>query len=156
MRLASVRRTKKQRRHVGNKKLFPKYRILASLNDAGPSEVCFRYGDGIFATKIPVLFGGTATQKSALKWASQQNLPPVISVQHDPLMGPDRESFLDANNGVRCFDPHAMTLVALECLGEKEPRIIKVYWCDIISYNETDITKILNRKTGTYIVSLQS
>lgn len=133
---------------------FPNYQLRYGTDPVLSSrEIVFPpYAGVYFTTKTP-LFGATETQKAALRWAAW-NTPPVICVKHEAPVAPDRDGFSDPNELHRTYDPYAMAIVTLECLGEEAPRKIKIYFCDVELHEENAFVKTHSKAKGVYIVAL--
>lgn len=131
---------------------FPNYQLRPRGSSLRPGSTYFNHDDTYFVVKVPI-FGATETQKAALRWASFKT-PPVICVSHEKPGDPDIGPFGDPSENHRTYTPYAMAIATLECLGEKTPRRVKVYFCDIELHEDNAYAHIHARSIGTYIEPL--
>lgn len=118
------------------------------------NEITFTFGGANLVTKAP-FFGATETQKEALHWASYST-PPVICVEHERPVAPDKEPFYDPNDGHRYLCPYAMAMATIKCLGEEKPRKIKIYFCDAHLYENNVYNKADIWYKIAWVVPLES
>lgn len=131
---------------------FPNYRLNPESPSAHLNKICFKYTEVHFVAKIP-LFGITETQKKALEWAHYKT-PPVISISHGKTTKPDLEAFCDQKSLHHHYQPYAMVTVDLKCIGEENPRKIKIYFCDV-TYHEDNLSGYHHSEfKGTWIVPI--
>ncbi len=131
---------------------FPNYQLKRGSDPVRLKEILFWHAGIYFATKMR-FFGATETQKVALRWAADHT-PPIICVEHEAPVAPDRESFGDPNELHRAYYPYAMAIATLECLGEETPRKIKIYFCNVELHEENAFAHTHSRSKGTYTVPL--
>ena len=118
------------------------------------AEIGFNFGGAYLVTRNP-FFGVTETQKRALQWASWHT-PPVICVEHKQPTAPDRDSFYDPNELHRSYQPYAMVVATIRCLGEEEkPRKIKIYFCDVELHEDNAYGSRHIAYKDTYIVPVE-
>jgi hypothetical protein len=137
-----------------SRKYFPNYQIRRNSCFADSGLIEFQYGGVFFTTKMP-LFGATQTQKAIMQWASLHDVPPVISVWHEAPVASDRAPFHpDLHWLHKSYAPYAMAMATLDCLGEAEPRRVKVYFCN--SANWDPDTKTMFHGKAVDIVPVKS
>lgn len=132
-------------------KYFPSYKLGASRpNSTKCPGARFEYRGTAFTTDFP-MFGVTETQKAVMRWAWNKT-PPVISVSHErPVTYVGEERFWP-NDLHQTYFPYAMAIATLECLGELEPRRVKVYFCNVVYHVEQGETKIHTEHKGVHVV----
>lgn len=136
------------------KVFYPNYQMRPTSYMPRSSEIAFSYGGALLVTRQP-FFGATETAKEALQWASHST-PPVICVEHERPTAPDKGGFYDPNDGHRNLVPYAMVTATIKCLGEKQPRKIKIYFCDAHLCENNAYNKVDTRYKMGWVVPLES
>lgn len=136
---------------------YPKYRLLTLPGDRlAENKVVFRGPQGEEFVAELLMFGVTQTQKVALKWLSWQRplLPPVVSISHQKPTAPDKGPFRNPDELHRHYTPYAMAVATAELLGEKKPRNLKIYFCDVELHEAAkwNTVAIHSKHKGTYVV----
>lgn len=137
-----------------SRKFFPNYRISSGARPvASDKKVVFKHQGAFFTSNMPLL-GATETQKAVLRWASWNNLPPIMSVEHDKPTKPDKDRFVDPNEFHRAYHPYAMAIATAEILGDHAPKRFKVYFCNVVLHEENFYINNHREHTDVYIVPL--
>ena len=134
----------------------PSYTLTNSLDDSKrkmPGAV-FKHQGTYFTTYFPRFGGVTETQKAALRWAWGVNTPPVVSVSHDKPISSTEDRWSNPEDLHQTYYSYATCLASLECLGEKAPRIVRVYFCNIVYHVDQGDKKIHTEHKGVRVVPI--
>lgn len=129
---------------------FPSYQLKNDRRPLISKEIYFDHLGVHFVTKMPSL-GIAETPKVVLDWA-QNITPPVMYIKHGEITEPDKKiGLFKTQEPHKKYYPYAMTIAELGCLGEKLPRKIKVYFCNIVSHAENFHSKHISESKGAWI-----
>jgi hypothetical protein len=130
------------------KKYYPNYQ----LKDEGSTSnnvIRFKHGNVYYEVKES-LFGATKNQKALLK--NVYGVPPVMYVECGSPTKPDVDSLPSRE---LCVHRHIVSMVhgTIHCLGEDNPRKVKVYFCNEHT-KENNPTAPVDAWSKTVIVKL--
>lgn len=137
---------------------YPRYELRnqeCGLKEFGKTKFTFDFEGKPFSTRIP-MFGITETQKVVLRNMWWEKTPPVMSISHEKPGVPDKRAFRDPEELHTTYNPYAMSIATVQCLGEVKLRKVKVYFCNIeLHEGATWNTPATHSKfKGTFVVSL--